>query len=54
VSVLITVFADWSAVLSGWSIALSSSVSIVIGIAFGLWPAVQASKMHPVEALRSE
>jgi macrolide transport system ATP-binding/permease protein len=54
VSVLITIFAGWSVVLSGWSIALASSVSILIGIAFGLWPAVQASKLHPVEALRYE
>jgi len=54
VSILITVFAGWSVVLSGWSIALASSVSILIGITFGLWPAVQASTMHPVEALRYE
>jgi ABC-type antimicrobial peptide transport system permease subunit len=33
---------------------LSSVVSILIGIGFGLWPAVQASRLNPIDALRWE
>jgi putative ABC transport system permease protein len=34
------------------SVALATGVSITIGIVFGYYPAVRASKMNPVEALR--
>jgi macrolide transport system ATP-binding/permease protein len=54
ITVLITVFAGWSVKISVFSIVLSTAVSIAIGIAFGFWPAVQASRMNPIEALRYE
>ncbi len=54
ITVLITVFAGWSVVISAFSIILSTTVSILIGIAFGLWPAIQASNLNPIEALRYE
>ena len=54
ITVLITVFAGWSVKISIYSIVLSTAVSIAIGIAFGFWPAVQASRMNPIEALRYE
>ena len=41
-------------VLSVIAIALAVGVSILVGIAFGFYPAVRASQLDPVVALRSE
>jgi putative ABC transport system permease protein len=36
------------------AVALATSVSILIGVGFGLFPAVRASRLNPIQALRSE
>ena len=41
-------------VLSAVSIALAVGVSVAIGVAFGFYPAVRASQLDPIVALRSE
>ncbi|HIO77950.1 TPA: ABC transporter permease [Candidatus Poribacteria bacterium] len=44
----------WPAVISTQAIILALSVSIGVGLFFGLYPANKASKLQPIEALRSD
>ncbi len=45
---------DWPAVISMQWIIISVSFSALIGISFGLYPALKASALSPIEALRTE
>jgi ABC-type antimicrobial peptide transport system permease subunit len=44
----------WPSVVSLQSIAIATSVSFIIGIVFGVYPANRASKLMPTEALRQK
>ncbi|HEX5010581.1 MAG TPA: FtsX-like permease family protein [Planctomycetota bacterium] len=45
---------EWEAVITPWALALSLGVSMLTGIAFGLYPARKAANMEPIAALRHE
>lgn len=53
-SLVISAFTGWPV---GWSLSaviLSVGVCAVIGLVFGIYPAVQASRLDPIEALRHD
>jgi putative ABC transport system permease protein len=42
------------AVVEPWSVALGISMTAIVGLFFGMYPAMRAAKLDPIEALRRE
>ncbi|MBQ9727509.1 MAG: ABC transporter permease [Kiritimatiellae bacterium] len=51
---LVTLFSGMPTVVRAWSLLLAFGISVGTGVAFGLYPAVRASRLDPIEALRHE
>jgi len=59
ISILITLLVGKLApslpsVVPAWAVGTGFGVSVAVGVFFGVWPAVKASQLDPVEALRYE
>ena len=49
---IVKIVPEWPAIISMQWILISVSFSAIIGISFGLYPAIKASSLSPIEALR--
>jgi len=51
---LVSAFAGWQVAVTAWALLLPLAMSVLAGVFFGLYPAVQAATMDPIDALRHE
>jgi len=54
VSVLVSRYGGWPPTLSMFSVVIGIGFSSAVGLIFGIYPAMKAAKLSPVEALRYE
>ena len=52
--VLISQFTPVPASIEPWSVALGIGITALVGLFFGLYPAMRAARLDPIEALRRE